>query len=114
MATTGPNLAGELCVRAGGERGHLLVAHLHELQLAGSLCDGLHDPVDPVAGVPEDATDAPLQKPADEELACCLCHRQLRRGVRAGTLDIASAQCRPACSFVAWTRGRPKGRRAER
>jgi hypothetical protein len=60
------------------------------------------------------SADAPLQKPADEELACCLCHRQLRRGVRAGTLDIASAQCRPACSFVAWTRGRPKGRRAER
>ena len=53
-------LARELGVRTSHERGHLFVAHLNEARLVAELLDAAHDPVDTVAGIAEDALDAPF------------------------------------------------------
>ena len=52
---------------AGGERGELLVAHLHELDLVADLVEGEVEPVAAVAGVAVDAPDAPRPQALEHE-----------------------------------------------
>ena len=70
-------LAGELGVAAGHERGRFLVAHLDEADLVLALAQRLHDPVDAVAGQAEDDLDAPVDAGFDQNV---------RRGIRHYTL----------------------------
>ena len=73
-------LAGELGVRAGHERRHLLVADLDELRAGRTLVsvarapEGAQDPVDPVARIAVDALDAPRGEALQEEVANRLAH----------------------------------------
>src|SRR5262249_23483386 len=48
-------LSGELGVRAGHERRHLLVANLHEIEALPDAAERTDDSVDSVAGIAEDA-----------------------------------------------------------
>ena len=68
------DLARPLRVRAGHERGHLLVAHLHELDLVGELLERADDRVDAVAGIAVDAAHAVLVQPFEQEVRRRLCH----------------------------------------
>src|SRR5207249_4917777 len=75
------DLARELRVGAGHERGHLLVPDLDEVDPAVRLLlprEGAHDAVDPVAGVSEDAPHPPLAEPREEEVADGFSHESLR------------------------------------
>ena len=69
-----PDLAGELRVRAGRERGDLLVAHLHELDLVAEVVEGAQDAVDAVARVAVDALDAPPGEALEHEVTDCRSH----------------------------------------
>src|SRR5581483_10866802 len=70
------DLAGELGVRAGHEGGHLLVAHLHEVDPVLRPLQGAQRPVYPVSGVAKDAPDAPSMQALDEEVADGLAHER--------------------------------------
>src|SRR5881409_2437527 len=67
-------LAGEFRVCAGHECGHLLVAHLDEIDFAFGALERAHDAVDSVAGVAVDAPHAPFAQPPDQKVARCLSH----------------------------------------
>src|SRR5581483_6924146 len=63
-------------VRAGHERGHLLVARLNELgtlPVRGTL-ERAHQPVDAVAGVSVDAPDPPGGETVEKVVTYCLAH----------------------------------------
>ena len=60
--------AGELGVPARHERGHLLVPCLDELGIALRAVERAEEPVDPVAGIPVDAVDAPLAEACENEV----------------------------------------------
>src|SRR5947209_3107726 len=68
------DLAGPLGVRAGHERGHLLMAHLDELDLVGELLEGADDRVDPVARIAVDATHTVVVQSFEQELGGRLAH----------------------------------------
>ena len=59
------DLAGELGVGAGHERGHLLMPHLHEVELVAGPVERADQAVDAVAGIAED----PLARPIDAAAA---------------------------------------------
>src|SRR5882672_10396587 len=72
---THAGLAGELGVRSCHERGQLLMARLDETRpLVASVFESGNHPVDPVAGIAEDALDAPRTQPFDQEVSHRLCH----------------------------------------
>src|SRR4051794_9241868 len=62
------DLAGELGVRARGERRELLVARLHETHLV-DLVERAEEAVDAVPGIAVDAADAPLGEPLEDKFA---------------------------------------------
>src|SRR4051812_19421740 len=68
------DLAREPRVRTRHERGHLLVPHLHEVDLVFHALEGAEDAVDAVAGIAVDSFDAPLFEAVDEEVARRFCH----------------------------------------
>ena len=70
------DLAGELRVAAGHERGQFLVARLDELHLVAGAVERAHQPVDAVARIAEDTTHAPLAQPLEEVVAGGLGHSQ--------------------------------------
>src|SRR5438105_8696063 len=63
------DVPGELRMRAPHERGHLFVAHLHEIHVAVGAFEGAHDSVDAVARIAVDAVNAPFAGPMDEQVA---------------------------------------------
>ena len=63
------DLAGELRVRAGHERGHLFVAHLDEFDFAAGAIERAEHAVDPIAGIAVDAFHAPVGETSDQEIA---------------------------------------------
>jgi hypothetical protein len=65
---TNPEVAGELSMATGHKRGHLLVAHLDELQPALGPPDGAHNAIDTVAGVSINPRNTPLQQPLYEKI----------------------------------------------
>ena len=71
-------LAGELGVGARHESGHLLVPHLHVVDLVGERGERDVDAVDPVAGVPVNPLHAPLHEPLDEKVTDGIAHTQSR------------------------------------
>src|SRR3569832_1381061 len=68
------DLAGELRLRAGHERGHFLMARLHEGKLALDAPERAHNAVDAVAGITVDARNAPLLEPLQHEICGGLAH----------------------------------------
>src|SRR6185437_12054950 len=68
------DLAGELGVGAGHEGGHLLMPHLHEVELVAGPVERADQAADAVAGVAEDPLDPPLMQPLPHEIADCLGH----------------------------------------
>ncbi len=69
--------AAELRVRGCGERGRFLVANLDEADLLLVRAQGLHDPVDAVAGQAEHDVHAPLDQGLDQHVSCGLGHGNL-------------------------------------
>jgi len=68
-------LAGVLGVRAGHERGELLVWRLDELGLIPRALNATDDPVDAVTGIAEDARHPPRPKAGGDKVSnflCCL------------------------------------------
>src|SRR5438094_10592464 len=63
------DLTGELGVRAGHERCHLLVSHLHEIDRVFGALERTHDPVDAIARITVDTLDTPLAEPTHEKVA---------------------------------------------
>jgi hypothetical protein len=63
------DLAGELRVRAGHERGLLLVPHLDEVDRVARAVDRGDDTVDAVARIAEDAPHAPGAQALDQKIA---------------------------------------------
>src|SRR5205814_701116 len=72
-----PHLPGPLRVPARHERRHLLVASLHELDLAGVAVERAEGGVDPVARVAVDPLDPPLGEPIEHEIGGGGCHLRL-------------------------------------
>ena len=68
MAAQTPHLAGELRETDCLERGHLLVPGLNELRLVLRPPPRGKQPVDPVSGIAEDLTDAPLPQPGQQHI----------------------------------------------
>src|SRR3569832_1489390 len=68
------DLAGELRMRAGQERGHFLMARLHEGKLALAALERAHNAVDAVAGITVYARNAPLLEPLQHEICGGLAH----------------------------------------
>ena len=60
VATHTPTCAGELREPDGLECRHLLVSGLHELWVVACALPGRKQPVDPVAGIPEDLSNVPF------------------------------------------------------
>src|SRR5204862_534651 len=91
------DLAGELGVRAGHERRHLLVAHLHQLEfcffLTGIECT--HQAVDAVAWIAVDALYPPLDQPPEQKF------RNVRRHVFRICVRVRMAKWR-ALEWWAW------------
>src|ERR1043165_2199493 len=73
------HFARELRVCAGHERGHLLVAYLHEIDGVTRAIERAEDPVDAVARVSVNAAHAPRGYALDEEVAGGLAHLHWRR-----------------------------------
>jgi hypothetical protein len=72
---TDAHVSGELRMRAGHDRGHLFVAHLHEVHVAVRALERAHDSVDAVAGISVDAVNAPFIEALDEKVGDGLvCH----------------------------------------
>jgi hypothetical protein len=63
------NLASELGMRRGHERSHFLVAHAHVVEAVAGAPHRAHQAVDAVAGVAEDALDAPVAQPLQNVVA---------------------------------------------
>ena len=74
VAMQTPELAGELGIGGGHERGHFLVPRLDELDLALGAVERAEDAVDAVAGIAEDHAHAPCVQPLNEKVADRLCH----------------------------------------
>ena len=70
----------------------------------------LHDPVDAVAGQPEDRVDLPVDQPFRERVGCDLCHRCLRSRFR-GPLS-SSGKAKPVSSGEAQTYAAADGKAA--
>src|SRR6185312_13872830 len=66
------DLAGEFRVAARHERGHFLVAHLYELELAAGAVERTENAVDAVARKSVDPPDAPFREALEQEIAHCL------------------------------------------
>ena len=63
------HLAGDPGMAAGHEGGLLLMPDLNELEAVAGPAQRGNDPADPVAGIAEDAPDAPLRQPVQQEIA---------------------------------------------
>ena len=66
--------AGEFCISAGHECGRFLVAHLNETDFILSRAQRLDDPVNAVAGQPEDHIDAPIDEHVDQQICASFSH----------------------------------------
>ena len=62
------DLAGELGESDGLERRHLLVPGLHELRVVACALPRREQPVDPVAGVPEDLSNVPFPQSVEQDV----------------------------------------------
>ena len=69
---------GCLGVAAGHEGGRLLVVDEDETDPGMVAAQGLHDPVDAIAGQPEDHVDIPVHQCLDQNVRGCLRHVVLR------------------------------------
>jgi hypothetical protein len=67
-------IASELGVGARHERGHLLMPHLHEIELVAGAGKRADEAIDPVSGETKDALYSPGGKPFPEKIAYCFCH----------------------------------------
>jgi hypothetical protein len=76
---TDAELAGVLRIRAGHERGRLLVPDLNEPDRVLALPERFHDAVDSVARQPEHDLDAPALQHVDEHIRSGFPHHQPRR-----------------------------------
>ena len=72
------DLAREFRVRARHERGHLFVAHLNEFELVFELFEGAEQPVDPVAGITINASNAPFDEPLQRNSLAFMFKKPLR------------------------------------
>ncbi len=81
-----PDAAGVLRVTDGHEGGVLLVARLHERRVAVGPAQRAHEAVDAVAGVAEDAGDAPGTQPLDDQV----CDQSVRHGSSSGGMHAAT------------------------
>src|SRR5438132_11268760 len=68
------DLTGELRMRAGHERGHLLMTYLDEVDLSVGAIERAEHAVDPVAGIAVNAFDAPISETFDQKLARRISH----------------------------------------
>jgi hypothetical protein len=78
-----PDVAAELRVGAGHERGELLVRGLDELDLLAVLVEAAEDAVDAVAGVAVDPADAVGSEPLEDVGADGLGHPRIATPVAA-------------------------------
>src|SRR5581483_5084212 len=72
--TANTEFAGELAVRARHERGHCLMAHLHEIELVLELLQRRHEVVDAVAGKTVNPLHPPLDQTFCQKVADCFSH----------------------------------------
>lgn len=103
----------ELGATAGGEGGRRLVPHLDEADAVPRLARGLHDPVDAVAGQPEDHLHTPVNQPLDQHIRRRLGHDTplLGRALPSGSRPTAPL---PGRRPVTSTHRAPAGRRRRR